>query len=387
MTINLIKKNFNILINIIKGKFTIFAPQKSDVLIWGTPSFINIFNHREYNLNKKKINYLHVWGENINLAVLLRCLCKFKFTFTDYTKYYIMYVKPDVIISFLDNYKTIYQIKKKDYKIFLIQHSWRSGESNFFKNNQRPKVGSIDYFFVQNKNIVKKYKSICKAKFSIIGSFLSNNVPKKKVKKKYDIVFISTFRYVNNFKINGNITFEDYLKAESDLVKKISLYCLKKNKRLYILPTRKEHQKQELSFFKECLKDNKNWKMIKRISSNYDFPYTVVDKADIVVGIDSTLLYEAFGRGVKTIFFDVRPKNKFLSNNRHFAWPKKLMLSGPFWEGNDDYESIFRTINRVEEFSPSKWNKIVKNYKNDLMPYDKNNKSFKKILNKHLKSE
>ena len=54
MTINLIKKNFNILINIIKGKFTIFAPQKSDVLIWGTPSFINIFNHREYKLNKKK---------------------------------------------------------------------------------------------------------------------------------------------------------------------------------------------------------------------------------------------------------------------------------------------------------------------------------------------
>ena len=385
MIISLIKKISNILITIIKGKFTIFAPQKSDVLIWGVPSFINIFNHREYKLNKKKINYLYIWGENINLAVLLRCFCKFKFTLTDYTKYYIEYVKPDVIISFLDNYKTIYQIKKKDYKIFLIQNAWRSDESNFFKNNQSPKAGSIDYLFVQNKNIVKKYKSVCKAKFSIIGSFLSNNVPKKKVKKKYDIVYISTFRHINNFKINGNITFEDYLKAESNLVKKISLYCLKKNKRLYILPTRKEHQKQELSFFKECLRDTKNWKMIKRISSNYDFPYTIVDKADIVMGIDSTLLYEAFGRGVKTIFFDVRPKNKFLSNNRHFAWPKKLMLSGPFWEGSDNYESIFKTINRVEDFSPSKWDKIVKKYKNDLMLYDKNNKSFKKILNKHLK--
>ena len=66
----LIKKLFKILIYC---KFELIAPSKSDVVIWGAPSFIKILKEKKYIPNAKKINIIYVWGESLNLFILLKC--------------------------------------------------------------------------------------------------------------------------------------------------------------------------------------------------------------------------------------------------------------------------------------------------------------------------
>ena len=70
-----------------------------------------------------------------------------------------------------------------------------------------------------------------------------------------------------------------------------------------ILCTNKINLKSdEKDFFKEILGERGNWEFINRRPGDYKSAYKIVDKANIVTGIDSTLLYESFGRGNKTIF-------------------------------------------------------------------------------------
>ena len=55
--------------------------------------------------------------------------------------------------------------------------------------------------------------------------------------------------------------------------------------------------------------------MIKRRSNTFKSTYEILDKSNIVLGIDSTVLYESFARGKKTIFFDSNYKSRNHKNN------------------------------------------------------------------------
>ena len=101
-----------------------------------------------------------------------------------------------------------------------------------------------------------------------------------------------------------------------------------------------------------------------------------------MIGIDSTLLYEAFGRGIKTIFCDIRPKNEFLKKTRHFAWPKKYSKQGFFWLSKNDPKIINNVFLNVWKIKNKKWKSIINKYKQSLMFYDKNNSQLIKTINK-----
>ena len=61
-----------------------------------------------------------------------------------------------------------------------------------------------------------------------------------------------------------------------------------------------------------------------------------------VVSIDSTLGYEAFGRGNKTAIFGCR--DDFLNtSDLKFGWPADLPNNGPFWT-NDQDEMQFQRV-------------------------------------------
>ena len=124
--------------------------------------------------------------------------------------------------------------------------------------------------------------------------------------------------------------------------------------------------------------------MIKRGSNNLISTYEVLNKSNIVLGIDSTVLYESFARGEKTIFFDIRPTNKYLKKVRHFAWPKKFKKNGQFWTNKNDYYSIEKLIKRVDKYNKEEWLKINKKFKNRLMSFDAKNKTFCLIMKKYL---
>ena len=85
------------------AKLYFFKPKKVDILIWGVPLFIEILKEKKYNLDFRKIGFIHIWGESYNLNILLRCIIKFKFSFLEYTNEYIKHTRPKIILSFLSS--------------------------------------------------------------------------------------------------------------------------------------------------------------------------------------------------------------------------------------------------------------------------------------------
>ena len=370
-----------------KSRIIFSRVKKSEILIFGTPSYLNILNKEKYKFLKfKDINFFHIWGESYNFFILMKCLFNLKFDFLYYSNQYISACNPKVILTFLDNYKIFYLLEKKKFqKKIIVQGSYRSNESNYFKRNKKFLENKVDYVFSHNKEIGKKYSLMLRSKTYPVGSFLSNDVPLPKIKKKkiYDLVYISTFRFgKNESTINKDITFKEYLKCEKEFVKKINKYANDQNRKLHILCTNKLFQrKEELEFFDEIF-ENKKWNMIKRSSNQFNSTYNILDKSNVVLGIDSTVLYESFARGRKTVFFDIRPKNDFLEKNRHFAWPLKLNKNGPFWTDKSDYKEITKLINKVDNYDEKSWLSINKKFKDKIMSYDEDNKTFSFILKK-----
>ena len=76
----------------------------------------------------------------------------------------------------------------------------------------------------------------------------------------------------------------------------------------------------------------------------------------------------------------MRPKDKFLDENRHFGWPKKFPPDGPFWTNKSDFISISNLIDNVSNYNNVQWEILTKKFCKDLMPYDKDNKIFSDIL-------
>lgn len=384
----IIKRLLLILLKISKSKISFSKIKKSKVLVFGVPGFINVLNDKKYNFIKfKDINFLHNWGESYNFYILIKCLIKLKFNFLFYSNEYISAVNPKIILSFLDHYKIFYLLKKKkNQKKILIQFAFRANEYGVFKKNKDFLKNKVDYVFAFNKGIAKKYVQLLGCKTYSTGSFLSNDVIKKKYKKIYDIVYISTFRAKSSHGvINKNITIKDYLDTEADFVKKIMRYAEENKRKLHILCTKKYFNKteeiEEIEFFNDIFK-NKKWNMIRRTSASFKFTYNVIDKSNIILGIDSTVLYESFARGQKTIFFDIRPTNKFLEKTRYFAWPNKLNKNGPFWESKNDFNSIQKIIDKVYRYNNKQWLDINNKYKNKIMSYDDQNKKFNLLMKK-----
>ena len=382
------KKILRLLFIFINAKMEFMPPKKADVVLWGVPQSFTYILRKKLNLNKKNLSLFHIWGEKIYIVPLLISFLKFKFSLKNYSEEFINIVKPKIILSFLDNYNLFYLLKKNKFqKKILIQNATRSGENDTFVSSKFYKKNKIDYVFSQNKKIKRKYEKLLGAKVFNTGSFLSNYFPIKKNKKKYDLLFISTFKKGSEVISKSKITLNEYLEAEKNLLKNIFKFTKKHKIKLSILCTNKYYQeKEEKYYYKKVLGHNKNWQFINRNFEDYGAAYKIVDQAKIVTGIDSTLLYESFGRGNKTIFFDVRPTNRNLYKLRRFGWPNKFPKSGPFWISSSEYNKIENILKKNILINQFDWNKIYKKYSNYLMDFEQDNKSFMKIFKYCLKN-
>ena len=112
--------------------------------------------------------------------------------------------------------------------------------------------------------------------------------------------------------------------------------------------------------------------------------YSLIDKFKVLVGIDSTLNYENFGRGNKTAFFSYRSM-KYPFDSRKFGWPLQLKLNNKFWTAKKDYKNFKKILSYTINCKDNEWQKNFRKYYKSLMYYDKNNLYFKKLIKKLLK--
>ena len=381
----LLKKFFRI---ILFSKFDFLIPKKNKILIFDKigSDFIDKY------FSKEDIHVLYTRRERLNFYVIILNLLKGKFTTLDYFETYINCVSPKIVMTGIDNYPIFYKIKENpNRKKIVVASAWRTEvhDTDMFKMlSSEEKEYNVDYVFTINDSIGKFFKNKLNAKNVIsIGSFKSNYFESEESIKNKEMVFVSSFsqNYVflknKNKKVTSEISYIDYDNYQKNLLANLCKYIEEHNSSITILG-KADHRFVDLEYqyYKDIFKD-KNWNFIKRGETN---SYKTVDSFKIVLGLNSTLVYESFSRGNKTIFFDIRSHLETLKTLR-FAWPvENLDKDGPFWTRDNSYEGLKKIINNVKNMDENSWKNLHNNYINKIMPQDKKNSNFVSIVNKFL---
>ena len=365
------------------SKFVFQKPQNKKFLIFDNDHHQHLLRY----FKKNEYSILYTRNEVFNIYIIIRNFLNFKFSKLEYYNTYLEFVDPNFLISFKDNDPLFFMIKKKRFKKILIQNGWKDSfndrilNSNYFLKLK--KSFNLDFFLTYNIKIGLKYKKISNCYLIPIGSFKSNNFKiKKKLKKKKDILYISNFQNsVEKLKKNmvtKDISGEQFDKPQRELLKTLDEYTKNNNLKLLIYgrcrftKRIKEEKKYYSTLLRKC-----NWKFIKNDQKKN---FTYIDRSSLVVTINSTLGYESFSRKIKTVFFNIRPKNKELSPIR-FGWPSLKKDKGTFWINSLDYKKVEKFLNKVRGFSDPEWRKITEKYKKNLMLRDENNSKFLKLIN------
>jgi len=304
-------KNIIIILKvIIFFRFEYFKPTKKKYLLFDV-------NHKNYLLkfiNKKDLNVLYTRKEKINIFIVLINFFHFKFSFKNYLETYVNYSSPKYIFTFSDNNFAFFLLKKRRYtKKILIQNSWKNKYNDTFLR-QKSKNFNVDYAFVFNKIIGKQLKDLLKCKLIVSGSFKNNCYKILKKKKKFKILFISSFRnYPNNLILRNNITYKDYDFFHKIAVKKISQFSSLRNIELFIYGNDQFQPEIEKEYFKNL--DLKcKWKFIP---NDRKISYKILDQSNLIVGTHSTLVYEALGRGAKVFVFSKKINDNLLVTHKY----------------------------------------------------------------------
>ncbi|MDB9980030.1 hypothetical protein OAD70_07145, partial [Candidatus Pelagibacter sp.] len=110
--------------------------------------------------------------------------------------------------------------------------------------------------------------------------------------------------------------------------------------------------------------------------------FQYIDEAALLIGNDSTLCYESFGRGNKVFFFGIRGKDKILKS-RNFAYPLETLNESTFWNNTLNFTKVEKSLKKLIDIPDHEWKKYFYKYKNKVMNYNFNNLKIKKYLNEN----
>ena len=322
----------------------------------------------------------------INFYVLFFCIINFKFSIKDYVQFYIDISKPKAIITLIDNDESFYELNlNSNCKRILIQNTFRSTQGDIFSKIEylKKKNYRCDYILVFNKHVGELYKKFLVGTPIQIGSFRSNSFLIKKTKKKYDILYVSSYKGQKDwdkFLDSKDITWGEIRQGEEKLLSFLKEF-IKQNKdvRLHILGCKSTTKKRELIYFKTKLK-GLEFSFIPRDKNRKT--YQIIDEANILINTDSTLGYESLARGNKVCVFSTLPE-KYPMNSSKFGWPAKIKDRGFFWTNIIEYKEFVRILNNTLLVSEDEY---FKNVESDIIPnqiiYDHDNHKFQQIIKK-----
>jgi len=372
---------------VIKSKWKFSRPKLNKILI-----IDGVDDPFKFFFKKNKYEIIYRRGEEINIYVLFQCLKKLQLTKIDYYINYIKLVNPKIILTYYDNLNFFYKLSNlSGIKTAFVVRGKRTYSDGLFKNNSKKflnkKENFVDFMFVHNKQIVKKYEQIISGKVIPIGSFL-NNIQKKNKLKKKGILWISTYKPDGKDWINPNnqkkFTNSQFQKNDKYIIKYLHDYSVKNNYDFYILGRLKtEIELDEINFYKKIL--GKNFIFISK--KKFPDSYAVLNKFIYVFTTWSTLGVEKLVNGGKVGFIFNKPNNASWNNARLGAI-EGFKKRGPFWTtcGGQNFKEFNRVINFVFKASNKSWFLARKKYGSKLMIFDKGNKKFKKVVDQILTS-
>jgi len=374
------KKIINYLIYFINAKWSIKSPLKKKFLIFGNNNQIILENILEENYF-----FLNIQGKHIYIKLFLKTV--FKFSFKSFLhKYYLNCIKeidPEIIISSNDTDTFFWKLKKyfPNKKIILIQNAKKTGNPrDLFYHLEKHKFEKqkLDYVFLMNDSIKNKFEKYIEAEFIIHGSLINNSFEKLNVKKK-NYAFISqicdygheTFDKISNKEIS-----ETFYNESKRLLKYFTIF--KPNEKIFVIPYNNEKKLIEFEKIKfEEISKDLNLEIIVLDKLDRYSNYKQLDYFHLTMGLSSTILYENFGRGNKSAFFNYLKNCGILGYE--LGWPKKEKETSISTNINDQ-KNFMRIMNFLDDISDLNWNKEARKLKEDIMDFDQNNQKLRKLI-------
>jgi surface carbohydrate biosynthesis protein len=365
------------------------APEKSDILIYDAEGSEEL----AYYLQGYSVAVFPKRGEVVYIVCLMRSALRLAFwqgaPAQSYLDSFIRAVAPKVILTFIDNDKSFYSISNRfpDLKTIFVQNGLRSEVGDVFGSLARSDKYHVDYMLVHGSAIGRHYQKFISGAAIAIGSIKNNRINPVTVNNDRAILYISQYHDKPETKgILGNesdgtlVTWDQFFAADVLALQFIRDWCVEHNKFLRICARGREQQGTEYDFFSSLLKGCQ-WEFVPRTDALGS--YKMIDSAEMVVSIDSTLGYEAMGRGKKTACFSCRG---WTLNNEatRFGWPAKLPENGPFWTNAADETEFRRILGYLNALRDEEWQKVWQPYSNDLMDFDAGNTRFISLLDRLL---
>lgn len=350
-----------------KIKFLFYFPNKKEILLYDEA---NSFILKE--IIKKDFNILKIREIEIYFWIFIKQIIFFDFSYTTYCKNYIKYTSPKVVISLNDGKIRFFELKKifKNISFIIIQSGARDLSDFKSFNLFKSKKFKCDFFFVLNKYYIKQYQKIIGSNYHILGAF-KNNIVKVNKSVKDNFLLISHYdpHTINKARIV----------AYNKLLKLLNLYFSSSNKKLHILLRRKNStQKEEMQFYKFFFGSN----CVFHKTLDWKKSYSILDKFENIISMESTMGYEAISRKKKVAVFP-----PYLGHKYWFGWPKPFQNKYNFFVSKIfSYNEIKRVLDNISNCSQSNWEKKHYNSIKDLLPMNRDNVEFRKFVSNLIKN-
>ena len=355
-------------------------PHQSDVLFFDASGQDILLEYmRQWNPE-----ILHKRNEFINVPVLFASIFRDGKKSDAYIDCFIEKVRPKLIITMIDNDTSFYAVGQRHptVKTMVIQNAVRAR----IMEGKKPDGthGKIDYMMVMGSNVGSEYSKYIQGDSISMGSLKNNHYPKSVVKASGTIVFISQYRDFESIFLDGKLyTHKQYYQAEKIVLENLVQYANKNEKNISIVPVFGFEDPlfiKEKEFYGNILGQPANFLESRECGGSY---YNI-DEAGLVVGVDSTLVYEAIARGAKTAIFSIR--SDFLGLKGYtYGWPAEYEDDGPFWTNHINSENLERILDHLFEIDDAQWHAELAEHSFDkVMTYDPGNGILKSILTKEL---
>jgi len=363
-------------------------PKKSEILIYDACGAENFSPY----LSEYDVEIIHVRNELVNLPCLLFSILTWDFwrgRRQAYTDTYIRLVAPKIILTFIDNSIAFYTISERFPNIMTMffQNGTRSELGDVFDHLIKSDHYHVDYMLVHGNAIGTYYQKFISGQIYVAGSLINNQIKKNNGISDGSVLFISQYRVhqKDNEPIwissgGVKILWNQFYAIDILVLNYLNKYCIRNNKLLRICGMESIEDRNEKDFYSNILTEA-YWEYMPRYD-RYN-SYKLLDLAEIVITIDSTLGYESFARGNKTAFFSCRG-NYTYTNSKKFGWPAGLPENGPFWTNEPKEEEFCRVMDYLLTVSAEDWENTRQNYAGEIMEFDSGNTRFIELLDQIL---
>lgn len=380
------------------ARLTIRKPNRGEVVIFDS------FSERHFRpiLQNTTSVVFDTSLPKINLWILLASLKFGAPSLRNYLCAFIRSCRAKVVVTTIDNSPIIYQLKDAlpGVKVIVVQNGRRStfGKSPFtsftdeLKRAATRKPNSVDYYFTFGSTEHSQFAGLIDAEFCPIGNIKNNYlVDEQRVETPKVLTYISSFPNFDDdpsgsvdsddtylYFEDRAISYRQYFKSELVIASWLARYCAENNLAFQIAGKRSDRTFQEEAFFRTSIPGNWEFKPCNSESDSY----RTLLSSQFVASVDSSLAYEMFGRGKRTMFFTIR--SEFTATPglmcTNFGYPAITDSTGPMWTNNLDEGQFSRITRFVTTCTDDEWLDVHRTFSPIVMQFDPLNSLLAKTL-------